>query len=645
MPNQFQFNTLSGRKIRGMIQACLKTDCENNLSAQPTTQKIGPMKNKIILLVGATTVSCLPLLADNVSTAANNNTVNANNNTTVNQPDGTVSKPLMSQDTQLNDRTQRDRDEYNSGKMDRLGDLRKANKIIGTEITDDQGQKLGKVKDLALDLQNGRIVEVIMATGGVLGMDQKLIAVPPSSFTCDKTMNTLRLNLDKDQLKNAPEFKTADWTTATQNDQIRATYQRYGVQPYFAGRMGMSSKMDMNNPNDRNNPNYSNDARSQGISPQDKLAQDQRGNVPDNQNAVNGNTATTTANQDTTVANANAYNNANNPGISPQDKLSQGDRGNVPGNQNTVNGNTDTTAQNQANNHSANDTLNTGLSPQDKLAQDQRGNIPGNQNAVNGVTAGTGDYAMDHAGVGHHNWRHVTLGYVASANHLMGTTAMNEQNEKLGKINNFIVDLQSGRVVEVIVASGGFLGIDQELSAVPPQSFRWNADNSALTLDTTRDNLKTSPHFKNSEWGYATQPATVTEVYSVYRVPAYFNNETEVDNTRQNVRDRSGDTLTPMSQGNSQSDISTTAQIRKAVVADASLSTNAKNVKIITLNGKVTLRGVVNSQQEKDTIANDAANVAQESNVSNHLRVRGETTNNESPSTQPTSTGSTDSAK
>jgi len=369
--------------------------------------------------------------------------------------------------------------------MDRLGDLRKANKIIGTEITDDQGQKLGKVKDLALDLQNGRIVEVIMATGGVLGVDQKLIAIPPSSFTCDKSMNDLRLNLDKEQLKSAPEFKTADWTSATQNDQIRDTYQRYGVQPYFGDRSDM--------------------------------------------------------NRDWHESNAKNWNDRQH------------------------------------------DTANSqGLSPQDKLAQDQRGNIPGNQNAVNGVTSTNynSDYAVDHAHMGHHNhnWQPSSMGYVASANHLMGTTAMNEQNEKLGKIENFIIDLHSGRVVEVIVASGGFLGIDQELSAVPPQSFRWNADNSELTLDTTRDNLKTAPHFKNSEWGYATEPATVTEVYSTYRVPAYFD-DTEVDNTRQNVRDRSGDTLTPMNQGNSQSDIDTTAQIRKAIVADSSLSTNAKNVK------------------------------------------------------------------
>ena len=66
-----------------------------------------------------------------------------------------------------------------------LNGLEKADKIMGMEVKDAQDQKLGKVKDLAIDLQNGRIVEVILATGGVMGMDEKLVAVPPGQFTCD----------------------------------------------------------------------------------------------------------------------------------------------------------------------------------------------------------------------------------------------------------------------------------------------------------------------------------------------------------------------------------------------------------------------------------------------------------------------------
>jgi hyperosmotically inducible protein len=496
------------------------------------------MKSKFIILVSATTLSCLPIFADQLGDT-NNNTVN------------TVPRAAQSQ---------RDRDEYQSGRMQRLGDLRKANKIIGEEITDDQGQKLGKVKDLAIDLQNGRIVEVIMATGGVLGMDQKLIAVPPSSFTCDKTMSALRLNADKEQLKNAPEFKMSDWNNSVERDQVREVYQRYGAQPYFV--TGQQTWR--------------------------------------NQTTGSANETIATPSQGQTTNNYSFPNQSNTPHTQRADDT-QPTRDAVQ-----PNGTYSTTTTND------NNTVQTGTHIQrDNDVQNTRDNIE-DTNVFNGQR----DYAM--AGS---NYRPVQMGNVVRASSLMGTEAMGNDDQKIGKINNFIVDLPAGRVVEVILSSGGFLGMDAELIPVPPQALQWNADNTAVTLNTSRDSLKSSPHFKSSEWGYANEPANITEVYTTYHVPAYFNG-TEVDNTRQNVRDRSGQTMTPMDQGNDRADIDTTAQIRKAIMADSSLSTDARNVKIITNNGQVTLRGVVDSDSEKQTVANAANGAANGAHVDDQLQVR-----------------------
>jgi len=80
----------------------------------------------------------------------------------------------------MTDSPSRDRNEYENSQR-RLGKLEKASQIIGMEVKDSQDQKLGKVKDLAIDLQNGRIVEVIVATGGMLDIDEQLTAVPPGS--------------------------------------------------------------------------------------------------------------------------------------------------------------------------------------------------------------------------------------------------------------------------------------------------------------------------------------------------------------------------------------------------------------------------------------------------------------------------------
>jgi osmotically-inducible protein OsmY len=93
------------------------------------------------------------------------------------------------------------------------------------------------------------------------------------------------------------------------------------------------------------------------------------------------------------------------------------------------------------------------------------------------------------------------------------------------------------------------------------------------------------------------------------------------DNSGKNVRDRQGSSKTPGDQSNSKADVAITQAIRKAVVADKALSTKAHNVKIITADGVVTLRGPVNSAEEKDKIAAKAKSVAGVKSVENKLEI------------------------
>jgi len=94
------------------------------------------------------------------------------------------------------------------------------------------------------------------------------------------------------------------------------------------------------------------------------------------------------------------------------------------------------------------------------------------------------------------------------------------------------------------------------------------------------------------------------------------------DNTRVNDRDRGNGPPTPMDQGNGASDLKITQQIRQAVIADGSLSFTAKNVKIITNNGKVTLRGPVKTDQERQAIESSARKVAGDGNVDDQIEVK-----------------------
>jgi hypothetical protein len=98
---------------------------------------------------------------------------------------------------------------------------------------------------------------------------------------------------------------------------------------------------------------------------------------------------------------------------------------------------------------------------------------------------------------------------------------------------------------------------------------------------------------------------------------------TEPDNTAKNMIDRSGDTKTPFDQSESSADIKITAEIRRAIMNDDSMSMNAQNSKIITdKSGVVTLRGVVNSEAEKNSIDAKANAVAGVTRVVNQLEVK-----------------------
>jgi hyperosmotically inducible protein len=97
------------------------------------------------------------------------------------------------------------------------------------------------------------------------------------------------------------------------------------------------------------------------------------------------------------------------------------------------------------------------------------------------------------------------------------------------------------------------------------------------------------------------------------------------DNTRTNQRDRERENPTADQAGQGASDREIMSKIRRSIVDDKSLSQYAKNVKIVAQKGKVTLRGPVHSQEEKEVIESKAAAVAGKENVVSALTVKPET--------------------
>jgi len=111
--------------------------------------------------------------------------------------------------------------------------------------------------------------------------------------------------------------------------------------------------------------------------------------------------------------------------------------------------------------------------------------------------------------------------------------------------------------------------------------------------------------------GFAAQPMALVQPAGVQTAP---------DNSGQNKNQNQG--LTADNQSNAKADRETTANVRKAILADKGLSTYAHNVKVITVNGAVTLKGPVKSEEEKQKIASDAASVVSADKITNNLTVK-----------------------
>lgn len=118
-------------------------------------------------------------------------------------------------------------------RSERLNDASKITDIIGMTVNNYQNEKLGRVEDLAVDVESGRIVQVILSTGGFPGMGNALTAVPPGALHHDVADNVLHLNAGKAELAAALKFDTAKWDADTQSNRVTEVHGYLGERSYF----------------------------------------------------------------------------------------------------------------------------------------------------------------------------------------------------------------------------------------------------------------------------------------------------------------------------------------------------------------------------------------------------------------------------
>ena len=86
-----------------------------------------------------------------------------------------------------------------------------ASTLMSDEVVDAEGEKLGEIEDLMIDLQNGRVDYAVLSFGGFLGLGGKLFAVPFELFDVDFENQRMILDVEREAVQEAPGFDEDDW--------------------------------------------------------------------------------------------------------------------------------------------------------------------------------------------------------------------------------------------------------------------------------------------------------------------------------------------------------------------------------------------------------------------------------------------------
>jgi len=123
-----------------------------------------------------------------------------------------------------------------------LGAERKVSQIKNIQIKNFDGESLGRVTELAIDLVNGRIVEVLVETDESLGLGAKIVAVPPLALLPDPLHEVYLLDATIEDFKSAAAIDLSQWNDAGRSDRVAAAYYLFGQEPYFLEVGDLASK-------------------------------------------------------------------------------------------------------------------------------------------------------------------------------------------------------------------------------------------------------------------------------------------------------------------------------------------------------------------------------------------------------------------
>lgn len=109
----------------------------------------------------------------------------------------------------------------------------KTSEVIGVDVYNLEGEKLGEVEEIMLDKQDGNVRYAVLSFGGFLGMGEKLFALPWKALTYDVSKEGFTLKIDKEKLKNAPGFDKDHWPDVEDRVWREEIFKFYDQKPYW----------------------------------------------------------------------------------------------------------------------------------------------------------------------------------------------------------------------------------------------------------------------------------------------------------------------------------------------------------------------------------------------------------------------------
>jgi len=117
---------------------------------------------------------------------------------------------------------------------DHAPEILSATTLIGNDVVNKEGKSLGKIEEIMLDRHSGNIAYAVLSFGGFLGMGDKLFAVPWRSMTVNTIEHNCLLDVNKEQLEDAPGFDKSNWPSSGDRKFLDSVYSYYKIEPYYA---------------------------------------------------------------------------------------------------------------------------------------------------------------------------------------------------------------------------------------------------------------------------------------------------------------------------------------------------------------------------------------------------------------------------